>query len=422
MENKNKWIFLPIFITFLTSFFLWVIFSLQIDKSILPTLLKSNNVSVKTNNSDLDLTKFINTYNLIKSEYFDENTIDNEKLLESSISWLIDWLWDKHSVYFDSVENKQFNESLSWDFEGIWAVVEKHALWVHIDRIIKWSPAKKYDLRSWDILIKANWITLEWLNLIDAVNHIKWKAWTEVELEVLRVWENNIIIKNVIREKIKIPSVDTENITDEIGYISINMFWEDTSREFKNSLTKFENKDGIIIDLRDNWGGFLLSAVEILSELVENNEILVVTKYKDIKTNDIYKSSNNWNIYKWKIVVLINESSASASEITAWTLREYNKAIIVWKKSYWKWSVQKPFELNDWSMIKLTVAKWFTPNWINIDKEWITPDIEVWFIPEDFENKFDRQKEEAKEILLQYIDKKALKLTIDTYNNKTENE
>ena len=106
---------------------------------------------------------------------------------------------------------------------------------------------------------------------------------------------------------------------------------------------------------------------------------MVTTKYKDIFSNIRYPSINENSVYKWKIVVLINENSASASEITAWALKDYNLAILVWKKSYWKWSVQKPFTLSDGSMLKLTIAKWFTPNDINIDHEWIIPDIEIDF-------------------------------------------
>lgn len=422
MTNKNKSIFLPIFITFLTSFVFWALFSHSIDNFQENNLLKSTNISNWIDNSDLDLSKFWVAYNLIKNQYFDVNTINNEKLLESAIAWLVEWLWDKHSIYFNSEENKQFEDSLSWDFEWIWAVVEIHTLWVSIDRIIKWSPAKAFDLRSWDILIKANWVSLEWLNLIDAVNLIKWEAWSEVELEVLRVWETGILTKKVIRDKIKIPSINSEELDWNLWYISINMFWEETSNDFKTSLENFKDKDGLIIDLRDNWGWFLFSAVEILSELIENDKVLVVTKYKELNSNDVYKSKNNWDIYKWKIIVLINENSASASEITAWVLSEYDKAILVWKKSYWKGSVQKPFEMNDWSMIKLTVAKWFTPEWKNIDAEWINPDIEVTIEDEDYENSYDRQKEEAIKILKLFIEKKALNLTIDTYNNTLEDK
>lgn len=416
MENKNKNNFWLFFITFLTSFLLWVIFSLQVDKILNYDLLKSNNLpSIYTDDNNLNLSKFWSVYDIVRSEYFDSKIIDNNKLLESSIAWLVNWLWDKHSSYFTAEENKDFSESLAWDFEWIWAIVEVHPMWVSIDMIIKWSPAKKYDLRSWDLIIKANDISLEWLSLIDAVNNIKWPAWTKVILEIIRQWEENIIKKEVVREKIKIPSVDYEKFDNNTGYISINMFWDETSLEFEKAINELKDTDWLIIDLRDNWWGYLISAVEILSSLVEKWEVLVVTKYSNDKANEVYNSINEGQIYKWKIVVLINENSASASEITAWALKEYQKAIIVWKKSYGKGSVQEPFELGDGSMVKLTVAKWFTPKWVNIDQDGIIPDIEISFKDEDYKNAYDRQKEEAKKILDTFINKKALNLTIDSY-------
>jgi carboxyl-terminal processing protease len=420
MNLKNKNNFPLVFIIFLTSFIIWILFTLQLDKILNNWLLKSFNYYNTEISWDLNLDKYYAVYNLIKREYFDTNTINNEKILEYSIKWLVDWLWDRHSNYLNKEENISFTDSLSWDFEWIWAVIELHPLWVIIDRIIKWSPARKYDLRAWDVLISANWISLEWLSLIEAVNNIKWKAGTVVELEVIRPWEKNILIKNVVRDKIKIPSVDYKLLENNTWYISLNMFWEETSKDFESALIDLKDTDWIIIDLRDNWWWFLFSAVEILSKFIKSGEPLVITKYRDNKENDVYESFNYWNIYDWKIVVIINENSASASEILAWTLRDYNKAIVVWKKSYWKWSVQKPFDLPDWSMVKLTIAKWFTPKWTNIDKEWIVPDIEIWFLEEDYENLYDRQKEEAKNVLDVFIKNDLFQFSIDKYKSSIE--
>lgn len=423
LKNKNN---LPlVFIIFLTSFIIWMLFTLQLDKILNNWLLKSFNYYNTEISWELNLDKYYAVYNLIKKEYFDINTINNEKIIEYSIKWLVEWLWDRHSNYLNKDENISFTDSLSWDFEWIWAVIEVHPLWVIIDRIIKWSPAKKYDLRSWDVLISANWISLEWLNLIEAVNNIKWKAGTIVELEVIRPWEKNILIKKVVRDKIKIPSVDYKLLEDNIWYISLNMFWEETSKDFESALIDLKDTNWIIIDLRDNWWWYLFSAVEILSKFIKKGDPLVITKYRENKENDVYESFNYWNIYDWKIVVLINENSASASEILAWTLRDYNKAIVVWKKSYGKWSVQKPFELPDWSMVKLTIAKWFTPKWTNIDLEWITPDIEISFKEEDYQNLYDRQKEESKKILKYFIENDLFQLSIDKYKSsliQDENE
>lgn len=427
MNNYNKTkIFTHYFFIFLTSFFIGVIFSLYYLENSDNKLLKNIQLWDKSfiiKDKDLDLTKFWEVYNLIKLNDYNLKWIKKEDLVDGAINWLVEWLDDKFSEYFNIEEKEKFNQILSWDFEGIWAVVEANEIWVIIDRLIKWSPAKKYWLKSWDIIIKANDFKLEWLELYDAVEKIKWPAWSIVKLEVIRKWESNILTFDVIREKIQIPSVESEEFEDwKIWYISINLFWEHTSSEFKYELDKFMEKEWIVIDLRYNWWWYLNSATEILSNLIENNKTLVVTKYRDMFSNISYPSINDWNIYEWKIVVLINESSASASEITAWALKDYKKAILVWKKTYWKWSVQKPFDLSDWSMLKLTIAKWFTPNDINIDEEWIIPDIEVWFNDEDFENWYDRQLEIAKEVLLKFIDNNVYQLTIDQIKSKIEEE
>lgn len=422
-ESKNKNNFSHYFVIFLTSFLLWIFFSFtigkNIDSEVLKSIEKGNSESILSD-KDLDLTKFWEVYNLIKLNNYDSSSVNKEKLVDSAIKWLVEWLWDKHSEYFSIEDTKKFNEVLSWDFEWIWAVVETNEIWVIIDRLIKWSPAKKYWLETWDIIIKANDTKLEWLDLYDAVDKIKWAAGTSVKLEVIRKWETNILTFDVVREKIKIPSVDSQTFDDwKIAYISINMFWDDTSREFENILKENMDTKWLIIDLRDNWWWYLQSATSILSNLVEDWKTLVVTKYKDLFSNISYPSINDWNIYKWKIVVLINENSASASEITAWALKDYKKAILVWKKSYGKWSVQKPFDLVDDSMLKLTIAKWFTPHDVNIDKEWIMPDIEVWFEKEDFENSYDRQLEKAKEVLNTFIENNAYQLSIDKYKSNT---
>ena len=134
--------------------------------------------------------------------------------------------------------------------------------------------------------------------------------------------------------------------------------------------------------------------------------------------NNYYYSDNMWDITKIPLVVLVNENTASASEITAWALRDYNLAIITGKKSYGKWSVQEPFDLGDGSMLKLTIAKWYTPKDKNIDKEWIKPDIEIDFKKEDFEKSYDRQLEESKKILENFIKTQNIAATVEDYKKK----
>ena len=416
-HKSNFTLFLTIF---LTSFLLWTIFSFIVAEKIGFWMLKTDNnwviSSIITKEKDLDLDRFWQVYDIIKANSYDIWEVEKEELIDWAIKWLVEWLSDKHSEYMNSEEKKQFNELLTWDFEGIWAIVEEHPLWVLIEQVFKWSPALEYWVKAKDIVIKANGNELQDITLFEAISYIKWPAWTKVELEILREWEDKVLKIDVIRDKIKIPSVSWELLDNNTWYISINTFWDNTVDEFKKTLDDLDNTDGLIIDLRDNWGWYLYAATEILSELLENNTLLVTVKYSNRVFNEEYKSRNYWDTYNKPIVVIINENSASASEIVSWALHDYDRAILVWKKSYGKWSVQQPFSVDNDSLLKITIAKWFTPNDKNIDKEWITPDIEVNFEDEDYENQYDRQLEVAKDVLNTFIQSNSFDFTIDKFS------
>lgn len=438
MENTKKInSFLLVFITFLTSFTLWFYISENSDffgknniettqnSSIVDSLIKD-----KLFDKSLNLDLFWQVYNIVSKNYYSSDELVWKDLEYWIITWFVNSLWDKFSEFMTPEVTKEFNETLAWDFEWIWAIIDKHDLWIVVDRVLKWSPALNNWILKWDIVVEANGISLKWLSSQEAVNHIKWPAWTKVTLKIIRAWESDFITKEIIRDKIKIPSVDTKDLEDEeIWYISLNLFWETTSSEFVEILNTFKNDKvkWIIIDLRDNWGWYLQSAVEILSNFIEKGKPLVTTKYKDSILNNTFYSDNFWEIFDKKIVVLINENSASASEITAWALKDYNKAILVWEKSYWKWSVQQPFDLPDGSMLKLTIAKWYTPKDYSIDHNWIQPDIKVNFKKEDYtpipwkEEEFkpyDRQLEVAKEILKKFIKLDNVWLVIEEYKKE----
>jgi carboxyl-terminal processing protease len=212
-------------------------------------------------------------------------------------------------------------------------------------------------------------------------------------------------------------------LDNNVGYIILSIFWEKSGDEFRQALTDMNGKNikWLIIDLRDDWGWYLETAVSVLSNFIEKDKVLVVTKEKNPLNNRSYFSY--WsNFKKIPVVVLINWNSASASEITAWALKDYNLAILVWEKSYWKWSVQEPFVLSDWSEIKITVAKWYTPLDHLIDWIWINPDIEVLYKKEDYDKKYDRQFEEAKNILSKFIETGDINKTKEFFKLKKQEE
>lgn len=414
-----------VFILVLTSFVWGIFFSHYIELNDSFDMWKTQQELFGDARKNIDTKALEYVYQIIEENYYTKEGIDTALLMQWAIEWMVEKLWDKNSEFMTPEMTQRFFESLSWDFEGIGAVVEKVNLWVQVERLIQGSPALAWDIRSWDIIVSANEVALWDLDLYDAVEKIKWPAWTKVVLEILRSGNENLMTKEIIRQKIQIPSVEHEMFEEEnYGYIRINMFWETTSAEFREALWNIQenNPDGLILDVRNNGGGYLESAVEILSEFIESGENLVSIRYKDSILNTNFRSKNTWNIFEKKIVVLINENSASASEITAWALREYNKALLIGQKSYWKWSVQEPFDIEGGSLLKLTVANWYTPLWKNIELEGISPDIEVSFFEEDYESSYDRQLEEAKVLLRLFIEKNSPWLALEAYKNQVSNE
>ncbi|MCH2189061.1 S41 family peptidase [Candidatus Gracilibacteria bacterium] len=364
------------------------------------------------------MTKFWEVYDIIKENNYGLESASKEDIVNGAISGMVEGIGDPFTEYLSPTQTKQFIDTLSGDFEGIGAVVEKHELGVLIDMVLKGSPAKKYGIKKGDIILTANTHKLQSLSLYEAINYIKGPAGTQVILEVLRSGEDDILEIDVTREKIQIPSVESEKMNESIGYISLNMFGEDTAEEFEKALSELGDTDGIILDLRDNGGGYMVSAVEILSNFIDKGEKLVSTKQKNTFFNRSYQSVGFHERYSGKIVVLINENSASASEITAGALREYNKAILLGTKTYGKGSVQQPFEMKDGSLLKLTIAEWLTPKGNNINLEGIEPDIEVVFEKQDYENEYDRQREVATEVIQEFIRIGSIGLTVEKFLEK----
>jgi len=422
-EGNVWWSFWKFFYVFLTSFILGILFCYYFGSTIGISPWERSSGSKQTLHNtyqdELNLDDFWDVYNILKWEYYSAETVEKKDLEQGMIKWLVESLWDKHSEFLDPENNKKFQEVLSGDFEGIGAVVEKVPLGVQVERILKWSPAKKSGILADDIITSANGEDLEDLWLYEAVEKIKWNAGTIVELKIFRSGEPDFLDISVVRDKIQIPSIESELLDDGVGYIILNLYGETTAVEFKKSLDDLEAQGmrGLIIDVRDNGGGYLQSAVEILSEFIPDGEVVVQTRYRDTLFDKGFYSSNKGTFDK-PIVVLVNGNSASASEITAGTLREYNKAIIVWEKTYGKWSVQQPFDIGAGGLLKLTIANWYTPKWKSIEWNGIEPDIEVLFEDEDRENQYDRQLEEAKKILQKFQSIGTLQLSVDQYKNE----
>ncbi len=426
-------------ITFFIIFWLWLSFWHQYSSEIwsicnwlslceqteAQTILNDQNIdhektdkSEDKNNKDrIWLDKFWKVYKILESKAVEQWKLDDLKHIEDSvIAWLVRSLDDPYSLYMSEQDNKNFKEDLAWNFQWIWAELQmKNELVTVVSPLVD-SPAIKAGLRPQDIILKVDEEDINGWSLSDVVKIIRWPKWEEVVLSIMRKWENGLIDIKIIRDIIHINSVKYElkNGTGEaIAYISVNQFWDSTVREYFEALKKAEedNITWIILDLRYNGWWYLDWSIVLSSPFLENSSLVTNIKSKNWSENKMTINFES-KLKSLPIVVLINWWSASASEIVAWALRDHKRAILLWSKSFWKWTVQELVSLPWKSSVRITTAKWFTPNWQNIHKSWITPDIEIPRNYEDISNWDDAQINKAIETLLQWDFNKYFDLKI----------
>lgn len=338
------------------------------------------------------------------------------------ITAMLQSLGDKHSEYFDSEETEEFQSGLQGEFEGIGAVVGESEFGAIIERILPGSPAEKSGLKNLDIITAADGVSIKGMTTSEAVKLIRGEKWTTVNISYLR--DNIPATVDVVRDAVNIPSVDGEMIENtNIGYIQINTFWEKTPWEFEDKVRELKEKwaAGLILDFRYNGGWYLTSAQSILWEFLPRNSKIVTTKENNSANNiTLTTSLRSPSDEKIPLIVLVNEYSASASEIVAGAMQDYGRALVIGNKTYGKWSVQEMFPLGDGSMIKITVTHWYTPKDKNIDAEGITPDITALLTVDDYKNSFDRQKKFAEKVMKELIEGKNSTEIVDYYKSHSD--
>jgi carboxyl-terminal processing protease len=365
--------------------------------------------------------KVLEWYSYIEKYYYGFHKKTSTELEDAFMSSMAQSLGDKYSTYFSPTESNKFKDTLQWDFEWIGAVVWENKKWVVASKIISGSPAEKYGLHDGDIITHVDGVHIAGMSSSEAVDLIRGPKGTSVKLRVIRITtekEEDITIKRWV---VVVPTTISRIFTGStstgatVWYLELALFGENSAKEFQKEIFSLSASGSkwIIIDLRQNGGGFLDAAIDILSYFFKENTIGIITKGNTPADNVTYftskKAIQNLNI---PLVVLVDELSASASEILAGALQDYDRAVIIWEKTYGKGSVQSPFILSDGSMMKITTAKWFTPKDRSIDGKGITPDILISFQQEDIKNRYDRQLEGAKKILQDMVDHKKSVQTI----------
>lgn len=352
---------------------------------------------------------------ILENEYYDESFLSwkDSEMIENATKAFVDWLWDPYTSYLDEEQFSWLQSELVWEdsIEWIGAVVWKKDYYVQVEEIVKGSPAYKAGLQPLDRIIMIwTWETQD-LTVTEAVKRIRWPKGSTVDLFIERVdkkWKKEYFHVEIERDVIDIPSVKSKILEKDwvkIGYIEVFSFWDQTNKLFTHAISEIllEKVKWVIIDVRWNGWGLLTSAVQLAWHFIPQWELIVKSKYKKFKDTD-YLSEWFWELENMPTVILIDGLSASSSEIFTLALKEKQWATIVWKQSFWKWSIQTLFDFDDGTSLKFTVWKWFSPNGVSVDDEWIKPDVEESVdLTGYIENWIDSQLEKAKEVLLEKI-------------------
>lgn len=325
-----------------------------------------------------DLGKVNQAYELILSRYVEQ--VDSETLVEGAIQGMLTVLDDPYSVYMNKETAQQFSQALESSFEGIGAEVGMVDGKIVIISPFKNSPAEKAGLKPNDEILKVDGKSVEGLDLNKATLKIRGKKGTKVKLEIERKGLKEPLVIEVTRDEIPLEtihaSVKKQN-GKNIGYIEITSFSQETAADFKKELMSLEKKDieGLVIDVRGNPGGLLVSVEDILKEFVTKEKPFIQIEQRDGKKERHFSNLSEKKDYP--VAVLVNKGSASASEILAGALQEAAGYQLVGETTFGKGTVQQAMPMGDGSNIKLTLFKWLTPdgNWIH--KKGIKPDIEI---------------------------------------------
>lgn len=354
-------------------------------------------VKVKTSKYEKKFNSLYETYETLKNEYYKD--LDDEELIEGAINGMLESTDDKHTMFFNKKEKESFKTSLSSSYYGIGAQVIKDGEDTIIFRIFDDSPAKKAGLKPGDIISKVDGEDVKGQELSDVVAKLKSDKKKTADVVIVRDGkEIKITLEKAI---IDLPSISTDMFDDHIGYIYVSIFGENTDKEFSKALEELKEKgiDELIIDLRDNSGGYLSTVTNMLDEFVDKDTVIYQIKEKD--KIDKYTALTNEKL-NYKVVILVNGESASASEIMASALKEQYGATLVGTKTFGKGTVQQMKELSNGTLIKYTIEEWLTSNGNSIEKEGITPDVEIELNEEyynDMSDESDNQLQKALELL-----------------------
>lgn len=349
----------------------------------------------------VDFSLFWDAWRLLEKRFVFTDRIDAKTMVYGAISGMVASLDDPYTIFFPPEETKKFIEDVNGSFEGVGMEIAKKKGQLMIISPIEGTPAQKAGLKANDKILKINGTSTDDLTVEEAVSYIRGPGGTDVTLTIAREsWDEPKEI-TITRAVIEVPSMKWEIKEGNIAYVELYQFSEKLGNDFRRSALEIINSpaDRIIIDLRNNPGGYLEISQDVAGWFLNRGDIVTIEDFGGKEENINYKAQGNEKFLAYPVVILINGGSASASEILAGALRDNRGVKLIGIKSFGKGSVQELEDLRDGSSLKITVARWLTPKGVSITEKGLEPDIEVEMTDEDIINEKDPQLDKAIEII-----------------------
>jgi len=351
--------------------------------------------------ADADMSLFWQTWHALEDNFVDKGQIDHQKMIYGAISGMVAALEDPYTAFFNPEDSKKFLEDTSGSFEGVGMEIGIKENRLCVIAPLENSPAKEADIRAGDFITQINGESTAGITSDEAVNLIRGPKGSQVKLTIFREEWKETRDFEITRDVIKVPSLDWELKDGDIAHIKLYQFTEKASGDFKAAAIDIINSPAkaIVLDLRNNPGGYLSVAQDIAGWFVKKGDVITRESFGEGIPETEHKSAGPALLEKYPVVVIINGGSASASEILAGALRDNRQVKIVGAQSFGKGSVQELVPLAEGASLKVTIAKWLTPNGEQISEKGLAPDIEIELDPADEETAEDPQLEKAIEII-----------------------